>query len=70
MTVLLCAIGDVLASVETVAIGGFGTFPAGERPAHRGRNPHTGENIAIAAIRTPAFKVGKTSRHGRNRVTA
>ena len=70
VSVLLSVIGEALASDETVAIGGFGTFPAGERPARRDRDPRTGESTAIAASRAPAFKAGETSRHGRNRVTA
>lgn len=30
-----------------------------ERAARTGRNPHTGENIEIAAAKVPAFKPGK-----------
>ena len=58
VTVLLSVIGEALASDETVAIAGFGTFSTRDRPARRGRNPRTGESIAIAASRTPAFKAG------------
>ena len=70
MTVLLCAIGDVLASDETVAIAAFGTFSSRDRVARWRRNPRTGDSIAIDATGTPAFNAGKTSRQGRNRVTA
>ena len=70
VTVLICAIGEALASDETAAIAGFGSFSARDRAARRGHDPRTGESIATGATGTPAFKAGKTSRHGRNRVTA
>ena len=41
---------------------GFGTFETKERAARQGRNPGTGEPIAIAASRAPAFKAGKALR--------
>jgi len=64
---VLSAIADALAGGETVAIAGFGTFSTRDRPAREGRNPRTGEPIAIAASRTPAFKPGKTLRDAVNR---
>ena len=62
VTVALSVIGEALASDEPVAIAGFGTFSTHNRPARQGRNPRTGESIAIAASRTPAFKAGKMLR--------
>ena len=62
VTVALSVIGEALASDETVAIARFGTFSTRDQPARQGRNPRTGESIAIAASRTPAFKAGKTLR--------
>ena len=56
------AIANALASGETVTIAGFGAFSTRSRPARPGRNPRTGETIAIAASTTPAFKAGKTLR--------
>ncbi len=70
VTVPRSVIGDALAGDETVAIAGFETCSARDRTARRGRIPRSAETVAIAATRTPAFRVGKTSRHGRNRVTA
>ena len=69
VTVVVSVIGEALASDETVAIAGFGTFSARSRRARRGRNPRTGESIAIAASRTPAFKAGKTLRDQLNAKT-
>ena len=56
------AITDALAKGETVTITGFGTFSTRARPARQGRNPRTGERIAIAASTAPTFKPGKTLR--------
>ena len=56
------AIGEALTSGEGVVIAGFGTFTTKVRGARQGRNPRTGEPIAIAASRAPAFKAGKALR--------
>lgn len=45
---------------EKVAIAGFGTFDVSNRKARTGRNPQTGEEIKIAASKTPKFKAGKS----------
>ncbi len=55
-------ISDALASGETVAIAGFGTFSIRARAARQGRNPQTGEPLTIAASKVPAFKAGKALR--------
>ena len=49
VTAVFAAIGDSLANGEAVSIAGFGTFDTKSRPARQGRNPRTGETIAIAA---------------------
>ena len=59
-------IADALACGETVTIAGFGTFSTKSRPARQGRNPCTGETIAIAASTAPSFKAGKTLRAALN----
>ncbi len=56
------AIQDALASGDSVALTGFGTFSVKSRPARTGRHPRTGESIEIAALMAPAFKGGKTLR--------
>lgn len=53
------ALGKAMADGEKITISGFGTFEVRERAARTGRNPHTGENIEIAAAKVPAFKPGK-----------
>ena len=66
---LISAISDALAAGDTVAIAGFGTFATRQRPARQGRNPATGEAIAIAASTAPTFKPGKTLRQAVNAQT-
>ena len=44
---------------EQVSVVGFGTFSVKHRAARSGRNPRTGETIAIAASNVPGFKAGK-----------
>ena len=39
-----------------IALVGFGTLAAGERPARQGRNPRTGKAIKIAAKKVARFK--------------
>ena len=62
VTAVLGTITDALASGESVSIAGFGTFSVNDRPARQGRNPRTGESIAIAASKVPSFKAGKALR--------
>ncbi len=53
------SISDTLAKGESIQLIGFGNFEVRERAARKGRNPQTGEEIDIAASKTPAFKPGK-----------
>ena len=56
------AIGESLAREEAVRIAGFGTFATRSREARMGRNPGTGETVAIPASKAPAFRAGKALR--------
>ena len=53
------AITNAVKGGDTVSIIGFGTFSVRERAARTGRNPKTGQEIQIAASKSPAFKAGK-----------
>jgi DNA-binding protein HU-beta len=44
---------------QKVTLVGFGTFSVAKRKARKGRNPRTGEEIKIAASKTPKFTPGK-----------
>lgn len=52
-------ITDALRKGDSVTLVGFGTFVVKARAARTGRNPQTGQTIAIAATKVPAFKAGK-----------
>jgi DNA-binding protein HU-beta len=56
---LLESIEQALMRGEAVTLSGFGTFKVSERKARTGRNPRTGEAIAIKAKRSPRFVPGK-----------
>jgi DNA-binding protein HU-beta len=50
---------EALSNDHTVQLIGFGSFSKGKRAARTGRNPKTGEEIAIAAANTVKFTAGK-----------
>jgi len=53
------AVTDALKKKEEVRLVGFGTFVAATRKASTGRNPRTGEEMAIPESTTVRFKPGK-----------
>mgnify|MGYP001824167569 FL=1 len=53
---------NALASGERIEIRGFGSFSLHYRPARMGRNPKTGESVALAGKHVPHFKPGKELR--------
>ncbi len=53
------AITGALKGGDEVRLVGFGTFSVSTRAASEGRNPRTGEKIAIPASKQPKFKAGK-----------
>lgn len=56
-----------LKSGTSVTLVGFGTFKVTKRPARTGRNPRTGEPIAIPPSSVPTFSAGKTFKEMLNR---
>ncbi|SVC10548.1 uncharacterized protein METZ01_LOCUS263402 [marine metagenome] len=52
-------IASALKAGTRVQITGFGAFAAKYRKERMGRNPRTGQEIRIAASKTPGFKAGK-----------
>jgi integration host factor subunit beta len=60
--VIFGSITDQLAAGGRVELRGFGTFAVRAREAREGRNPRTGEAVAIAAKRVAHFKAGKELR--------
>lgn len=59
LNAMLDATKSSLANGDDVVLTGFGTFSVNDRAARTGRNPRTGEEIAIAAAKVPSFKAGK-----------
>jgi DNA-binding protein HU-beta len=49
---------DSLKNKKKITIQGFGTFKVSERPARKGRNPRTGEEITIEAKTVVKFTTG------------
>jgi len=50
---------EALKRGERIEIRGFGSFHAKNRNAREGRNPRSGEKVAVNAKKVPFFKVGK-----------
>ncbi|MGN6497512.1 MAG: HU family DNA-binding protein [Tsuneonella sp.] len=53
------AITSALKKGDEVRLVGFGTFSVARRKASTGRNPRTGEPMAIKSSNQPKFKAGK-----------
>ncbi len=67
---LLNSMSEALGNGENVEIRGFGSFSLHSRPARIGRNPKTGEPVAVAARHAPHFKPGKDLRERVNAAMA
>ena len=50
---------DSLLEGGRVEIRGFGSFKVKEYGSYAGRNPRTGENVAVEPKRLPFFRAGK-----------
>jgi integration host factor subunit beta len=59
---ILEQLARALASGERIEIRGFGSFSLHYRPARMGRNPKTGEPVALPGKHVPHFKPGKALR--------
>ena len=59
---LLEMMGGALATGERIEIRGFGSFSLHYRPPRLGRNPKTGESVALPGKHVPHFKPGKELR--------
>jgi DNA-binding protein HU-beta len=57
---LLEVISDTLKKGDSLSFPGFGSFEVRERPAYKGRNPRTGEEMQIGASKIPTFRAGAT----------
>lgn len=64
---VIAAITEAMVEGDKVQLVGFGTFEVRERAEREGKNPRTGEKIAIPASKVPAFKAGKSLKDAVNK---
>ena len=57
---VIATITAALKAGDDVRLVGFGSFSVSSRAAREGKNPRTGEKIAIPASNSPRFSAGKT----------
>ncbi|WP_262273413.1 integration host factor subunit beta [Microvirga yunnanensis] len=66
VSAILGTISDALARGVRVELRGFGIFSVKKRGARTGRNPKTGEVVAVSEKAVPVFKTGKEMRQRLN----
>ena len=59
---ILECMSTALATGERIEIRGFGSFSLHYRPPRVGRNPKTGDSVALSGKHVPHFKAGKELR--------
>lgn len=62
VSVVFDGIAEALVEGDRVELRGFGAFSVKHRPARVGRNPRSGEPVAIEEKFAPFFKAGKELR--------
>ena len=63
----LAVITKALVKGDKIQLVGFGTFETSKRPARKGRNPKTGEEMKIKASKALKFKAGKALKDAVNK---
>lgn len=66
VTTIFDEISEALARGDRVELRGFGAFSIKQREARTGRNPRTGESVAVVDKIVPFFKTGKQLRERLN----
>ena len=66
VTTIFDEIAGALARGDRVELRGFGAFSVKTREARQGRNPRTGETVAVEGKAIPFFKTGKQLRERLN----
>ena len=64
---LLEMMGDSLAAGERIEIRGFGSFSLHFRPPRPGRNPKTGDSVALPGQARPALQARQGTARARQR---
>jgi len=65
----LTTIAWALSNDKKVALRGFGTFKAKDRPSRQVKNPRTGETMLVEAHRAVVFKPSKELKNTLNQET-
>src|SRR6201985_683217 len=66
VTTIFDEISNALSRGDRVELRGFGAFSVKRREARQGRNPRTGEQVAVTEKAVPFFKTGKQLRERLN----
>lgn len=66
VTTIFDEITEALANGDRVELRGFGAFSVKQRGARVGRNPRTGDAVAVSEKFIPYFKTGKQLREKLN----
>jgi integration host factor subunit beta len=66
VTTIFDEVAEALARGDRVELRGFGAFSVKQREARTGRNPRTGESVAVEDKIIPFFKTGKQLRERLN----
>ena len=66
VTTIFDEVAEALARGDRVELRGFGAFSVKQRDARTGRNPRTGESVAVVYKIIPFFKTGKQLRERLN----
>ena len=67
--IVMTVFGEITQALQRgnrVELRGFGAFSVKRRPARIGRNPRTGDSVAVAEKFVPFFKTGKDLRERLN----
>lgn len=62
VTTIFDEIGEALGRGDRVELRGFGAFSVKRRDARQGRNPRTGQSVAVSSKYVPFFRTGKQLR--------
>lgn len=62
VSVMLESMTESIATGEGVEVRGFGSFTRNYRPPRTGRNPRSGESVAVPGKYVPCFRPGKALR--------
>lgn len=60
-------ISDAIVDGDGVRLMGLGSFTVEEKPAHKARNPRTGETVHVPAKKVPKFKISASLKDAVNK---